>query len=113
MKKIVSMLLATFLLASLASTSVMADPKKGQKYYLKKLKKYFDMNGTKFCAMHSQDEWEELFAEDAAGFIEEFSAQFPKSEKFLNGKGFQKIKDDVYDFAYKYANDSGEVPSCG
>ena len=107
------MLLATFLLASLASTSVMADPAKGQKYYLKKLKKYFDMNGTKFAASHSQEEWEELFAEDAQGFINEFSEKFPKAEKFLKGKGFQKIKEDIFDFAYKYANDSGEVPSCG
>ena len=107
------MLLATFLLASLASTSVMADPAKGQKYYLKKLKKYFDMNGTKFAASHSQDEWEELFEDDAVGFIDEFSEKYPKSEKFLKGKGFQKIKEDIFDFAYKYANDSGEVPSCG
>ena len=112
MKKFISMLLATFLLASLASTSVMADPAKGQKYYLKKLKQYFDMNGTKFAASHTQEEWEGLFEGNAEGFIEEFSAKFPKSEKFLKGDGFQKIKDDIFDFAHKYASDSGEVPSC-
>ena len=113
MKRVVSMMLAVFLGVSLFSTNSFADPAKGQKYYLKKLKKYFDMNGTKFCAMHSQDEWEELFDGEAEGFIEEFSGKFPKAEKFLQGKGFQKIKGDVFDFAYKYANDSGEVPSCG
>ena len=113
MRKVTSMLLVVLLGVMSITTNSFADAAKGQKYYLKKLKKYFDMNGTKFAASHSQEEWEGLFEGNAQGFIDEFSAQFPKSEKFLKGDGFQTIKGDVFDFAYKYANDSGEVPSCG
>ena len=107
------MILAVLIGVMGITTSSFADASKGQKYYLKKLKKYFDMNGTKFASSHSQEEWEELFEGEADGFVVEFSEKFPKAEKFLKGDGFQKIKKDVFDFAYKYANDSGEVPSCG
>jgi len=85
---------------------------KGQKLYLKFLKGKFGMNGSKFCAKYSQDEWDELFEDNAAGFIKEFSTAYPSSKVFLNGKKFQKIKTHIYDFAYEYANDSGNVPSC-
>ena len=61
-KKVLTLLAA----AALMAASVHADALKGQKQYLKHLKPKFQMNGTKFAAQHTQDEWEELF-EDKGG----------------------------------------------
>ena len=107
-----SLLVASFLILGLAVSSASADAAKGQKLYLKFLKGKFGMNGVKFCAKYSQDEWDELFEDNAASFIKKFSTAYPSSKKFLNGKKFQKIKIHIHDFAYEYANDSGNVPSC-
>lgn len=96
-----------------ATTLLHADPVKGQKIYLKTLKAKFHMNGTKFAAEHTADEWEELFDDNAAGFIEEYSERFPKAERFLkNPKNLKKLR-DVGDFAREYGSDTGNVPSCG
>ena len=95
-----------------ASTLVMADVKKGQKAYLKALKGKFKMNGTKFAVMHTMEEWTELFEDEGEGFIEEFSALYPKASKFLKSKKAWKKLQHIRDFAIKYASDSGNVPSC-
>jgi hypothetical protein len=112
MKKLLSLLVASFLTLGLVASTASADAAKGQKLYLKFLKGKFDMNGVKFCAKYSQDEWEELFEGNAEGFIKEFGAKYPKSKGFLEGDKFQKIKGHIKDFAIEYANDSGNVPSC-
>jgi len=111
-KKFVSLALATAIGSSLVVSSSFADSAKGQKYYLKFLKDKFGYNGTKFTSQHSQDEWKELFNNNGAKFIEEFSKKHPESEKFLKGDSFQKILPDLKDFAIEFANDSGNVPSC-
>ena len=96
----------------LGASSLYADAAKGQKVYLKKFKSQFDMNGAKFAATHSQDEWEELFEDDAEGFIKEFSERYPKAAPYLsNPKTLKKIM-LIKDFVIEYANDSGNVPSC-
>ena len=96
----------------LGNAALYADAAKGQKVYLKKFKSQFDMNGAKFAALHSQDEWEELFEDDAEAFIQEFSERFPKAAPYLsNPKTLKKIM-LIQDFVIEYANDSGNVPSC-
>jgi opacity protein-like surface antigen len=111
--KIIKSVLAAALLASAAAPALYADAAQGQKYYLKSLKSKFGMNGTKFAAQHTQDEWEELFEEQGTGFIEEYSQKYPKSAKFLqNPKNWKKLE-HIRDFAVKYGSDSGNVPSCG
>ena len=71
------------------------------------------MNGTKFAAEHTVAEWEDLFANGAAGFIKEYSARFPAAAPVLtNSENADKIK-DIGDFAKEYGSDSGNVPSCG
>jgi len=112
MRKVASILMAIFLVVSFMSTSVMADAGKGQKYYLKKFKKKFGMNGTKFASLHSQSEWEELMKNNYSGFISEFSAKYPKAKSFLHKPKSLKYIKHVLDFAHKFANDSGEVPTC-
>jgi hypothetical protein len=114
MRKLLSMLLVAAFAMTLANTAAMADVKKGQKYYLKIFKKKLGMNGTKFAALHTVAEWNELFANDTAGFIKEMTAINPKISKFLNGKKWKsKYAPHIKDFVTEYANDTGNVPSCG
>ncbi|BCD60605.1 MULTISPECIES: cytochrome C [unclassified Nitratiruptor] len=107
MKKIASIIFAAMLGASFVSTAAFASPEKGQRIYQKKLKKVCGFNGAKFAAKHTQDEWEEIH--DAGKFEDEIQKLCPKYKK-----GYLKKSqlENVYDFAYEYASDSGNVPSC-
>ena len=113
MKRLIKILLVGALLGSVGGTALMADVKKGQKLYLKTLKSKFHINGTKFAALHTQEEWTTLFANEGEGFIKEFSERYPNSEKTLAKRNIWKKLQHVKDFAIEYANDSGNVPSCG
>ena len=98
------------LLVLLAGSTLNADIKKGQRSYLKQCKNCHG-NGTKGAAMHSQDEWDELFADGAKKMKEVHAGT--KGEAFINGPAFQNSAPDLRDFLYEYGNDSGNVPSCG
>lgn len=113
MTKSTSFFLAAVVAASLMGTAAFADAKSGQKVYLKTLKAKFNMNGTKFAAEHTVAEWEELFANDAAGFIKEYSAKFPAAIPVLTNPEMKDKLQEVGDFAKEYGSDSGNVPSCG
>jgi hypothetical protein len=105
-KLAVSALLGMALFSSTAS----ADVKKGQKMFLKKLKASCSAaginNGAKFAVKHTQDEWEAI--KEAGKFADEIVKICPKA----SGKLKSKYENDVYDFSYEYASDSGKVPSC-
>jgi len=107
MKKLLSSLVAAGLLVGVMSSNVMADPAKGQKIYLKKLKKACGFNGAKMSAKHTQDEWEEI--KNEGKLEDEIIKLCPKVKK-----GYLKDKwlNELYDFFYNYASDSGNVPSC-
>ncbi len=109
-KKTTSVLLSSLVALGMLSTAANADIKKGQKAYLKTCKKCHG-NGTKGAAMHTQDEWEELFENNAEGMIKAHAGD--KSEAFFKGDKFQKMAPDLKDFLYEYGSDSGNVPSCG
>ena len=109
MKKLLSVLLV----AALSATVVLADAKAGQKVYLKTLKAKFNMNGTKFAAEHTVAEWEELFANDGAGFIKEYSVRFPAAATILGNPDMKDQLQDIGHFAKEDGSDSGNVPSCG
>ncbi len=113
MKKGTSLFLAAVVAVGMMSTTVYADAKAGQKHYLKLLKAKFNMNGTKFAAEHTVGEWEELFANDAAGFIKEYGTRFPAAESILKNPANKDKLQDIGDFAKEYGSDSGNVPSCG
>jgi len=106
-------LLSLVLVAVLSAAVAQADAKTGQKVYLKTLKGKFGMNGTKFAAEHTVSEWEDLFADDAKGFIKEYSERFPSAAGVLNNPSMKDKLQDVGDFAKEYGSDSGNVPSCG
>ena len=110
MKKSTALLLSITTFAALA-TSASAEIKKGQKGYLKTCKKCHG-NGTKGASMHTQDEWEELFA-DEAELIKEKHEGDKKANKFFQGKKFKKLAPHLKDFLHQYGSDSGNVPSCG
>ncbi|QSZ41104.1 cytochrome C [Sulfurimonas aquatica] len=112
MKKTTSLLLAAMVAGSVFTTSAMADAKKGQKYYLKKLKvckKDGLKNGAVFATKHDRKSWEDLKA--SGKLMDEWKTICPSG-----AKKFKKMKEkditNVYDFVWKYASD-GEVPSCG
>ncbi len=109
-KKTTSVLLSSIVALGMLSTAANADIKKGQKAYLKTCKKCHG-NGTKGAAMHTQDEWEELFEDNGKLIIEKHAGD--KSEAFFKGEKFQGLAPDLKDFLYEYGSDSGNVPSCG
>lgn len=106
-------LMMLFAVAVLTATMAQADAKTGQKVYLKTLKAKFGMNGTKFAAEHTVGEWEELFADDAKGFIKEYGERFPAAVPVLTNPDMKEKLQEVGDFAKEYGSDSGNVPSCG
>ncbi len=107
MKRLATILFAALLGVSFTATAAFASPEKGQRLYQKKLKKVCGFNGAKFAAKHTQDEWEEI--EEAGKFEDEIQKLCPKYKK-----GYLKPSQlkHIYDFAYEYASDSGNVPSC-
>jgi len=110
MTKSASFFLAAVVAVGMMSTTASADVKKGQKGYLKTCKNCHG-NGTKGAAMHTQDEWEDLFANGGAKIIKAHAND--KSAAFFNGDGFKSQAQDLRDFLFEYGSDSGNVPSCG
>ena len=110
MNTITKLAIAALLGMTLFSSTATADVKKGQKIFLKKLKASCSSaginNGAKFAVKHTQDEWEAI--KEAGKFADEVVKLCPKSA----GKLKPKYENDVYDFSYEYASDSGKVPSC-
>ncbi len=105
MKKVLSMVATALLITSVASTSVMADPAKGQKLFLKKLKKSCGLNGAKMSGKHTQDEW--------AAFKEKGTLEDEIKTICPNVKDVKdKYLPDLFDFFHEYGSDSGNVPSC-
>jgi len=112
MKKTTSLLLAAMVAGSLFATSAMADAKKGQKFYLKKMKackKDGLKTGHDMAVRNDQKTWAQLKADGKLS--EEWIKNCPHGEKKIK-KMKEKHINNLYDFCYKYASD-GEVPSCG
>lgn len=107
MSKLLKIVMAGSLVLGLAATTASADVVKGQKLFSKKLKGPCEMTGAKFAAKHSQDEWETI--KDSGKFEDEIIKICPSVKKGYIKESWQ---DDIYDFSYEYANDSGNVPSC-
>lgn len=110
MTKSTSLLLATVIAFGMMATTASADIRKGQKIYLKTCKNCHG-NGTKGAAMHTQAEWEALFANGGEKIIAKHTGS--KVEGYFGGSGFSGSAQDLRDFLFEYGNDSGNVPSCG
>lgn len=112
MKTLLKTLLASIVLVALSTTVASADAKKGQKYYLKKLKvckKDGLKNGAVFATKHDRKTWASL--KESGKIMNEWKNICPSGVK-----KFQRMKEkhinNLYDFVWKYASD-GDVPSCG
>ena len=104
MTKFTKLALVALFGMAVMTTTASADAAKGQKLYQKKLKEPCGMTGADFSAKHTQDEWKEIF--DAGKMAEEIGT-------ICNGASVKdKILPFIYDFAYEFASDSGNVPSC-
>jgi len=105
MNKLLKLALLGAVTLTLSTTTASADAAKGQKLYMKKLKKDCGMTGAKMAAKHSQDEW----ASKKDNLADEIKAICPDvKDKALK----DKYLEHYYDFFYDFANDSGNVPSC-
>jgi len=102
MNKLLKLAFVGAIALSLTSTVASANAAKGQKLYAKKLLKACGMNGAKMAATHTQDEWDEIGAD---GVNAELKKQCHKEVK-------GKYTKHLFDFFYKFASDSGNVPSC-
>jgi len=112
MKKTTSLLMAALVAGSVFTTSAMADAKKGQKFYLKKMKackKDGLKTGHDFALRNNQAGWAKIKADGK--LIDEWVKNCPSGEKKIK-KMKEKDINNLYDFCHKYASD-GEVPSCG
>ena len=112
MTKTTSLLLAAMVAGSVFTTSAMADSKKGQKYYLKKMKackKDGLKTGHDFALRNTQAGWAALKADGK--LTEAWIKNCPHGEKKIKKMKAKHIE-NLYDFCYQYASD-GEVPSCG
>ena len=109
MTKAMKIATAALLGVAVLSTSAVADVNKGKKIYMKKLKAPCGFSGAKFATKHTQDEWEKI--KGAGKFRDEIVKICPKAEKTA-AKLKDKYINDLYDFSYEYASDSGNVPSC-
>jgi hypothetical protein len=104
--------LTILLIAITFSANATADADRGQTYYLKFLRPYFEYNGQVFAQQHLKIEWKRYFKKDAEKFIAKYSKKHPSASEFLHSEKFQKIAPHIKDFATRYAADSGELPSC-
>ena len=112
MNKLLKTVLASTLILAVSTTVASADAKKGQKYYLKKLKvckKDGLKNGAVFATKHSRKEWANL--QEGGTLVQEWKSICPSGTKKINKMKEKDVK-NLYDFVWKFASD-GEVPSCG
>jgi mono/diheme cytochrome c family protein len=113
LKRTFSVAFASLIAVSAMTSIASADIKKGQKYYLKDCKVCHG-NGTKGAAMLDQDEWLEMFANDA----EEMKAVHidsgdERAKQYIESQKFEKHAPHLKDFLHEYGADSGNVPACG
>ncbi len=78
--------------------------KKGQTIFSRHIQFECNISYTKFAILHTQQEWEEIA--QAGKFKEEIFKICPKvKKKYQNG-----WTPHLYQFAYEYAIDSGNIP---
>jgi len=105
MKKLITLVFAVVVGLSFVSTVSFAGAAKGQKIFIKKMKKPCGFSGGVMAKKHTQNEWKALL--DAGTLNDELIKFCPKAKPLK-----KKYVSHVYDFLYNYASDSGNVPSC-
>lgn len=106
--KSASFFLLTIVCIGMIQTNALADVAKGQKWYVKSCKDCHG-SGVKGAAMHTQDEWNELFADEKI-LIDKHAGT--KAENYFNGNEFRDKSKHIRDFLFEYGSDSGNLPPC-
>ncbi len=78
---------------------------RGRKIFMTKIKKACGMNGIEFATKHTQAEWEVI--NNLSSFEDEAKKICPNLKDMPH-----KWVDNLYQFTYEYAKDSGHIPSC-
>ncbi len=104
MKKLLTLIFVVVVGLSFVSTASFAGAAKGQKLFIKKMKKSCGFSGGDMAKKHTQGEWKAL--QDAGKLNDELTTICPKAKPLK-----EKYVSHVYDFLYNYASDSGNVPS--
>lgn len=105
MKKLITALFIATIAVGFVAGPVFADPGKGQKIFIKKMKKPCGMTGGDMALKHTQAEWKAI---QEAGKLNEELIKFCPDAEPLN----DKYVPHVFDFLHNYASDSGNVPAC-
>ena len=105
--KLLKAIISGSLVLGVVATSLSADAVKGQKLYSAKLKDACGINGAKFASTHTQDEWKQL--KDSGKFKAEIIKICPnvKADDLSDS-----VIENIFDFSFDFASDSGNVPSC-
>ncbi len=105
MSKMVKTLLVASIGACFMMTTAVADVDKGQKYFSNEMRKACGFSGNVMAKKHTQAEWKAI--NDAGKLSEELQTICPSAKPlkdiYLN---------DVFDFLFNYASDSGNSPIC-
>lgn len=105
MKNTIILIVAALFLAGMSASPVLADVNKGQKIFIKKMKKPCGFNGGDMSKKHTQAEWKAV--NDAGKLNEKMISECPNAKPLKDS-----YLPHVYDFLYNYASDSGNVPAC-
>ncbi len=98
MKKLSTLAFAALLGLAMTTSTVSADPAKGQKIYSKFFKAGCGMTGAKFAKKKNGDDWT----------MASMKAELGKCKNV----DMSKATNDLLDFMKEYSKDSGNVPSC-
>jgi hypothetical protein len=96
-----------YIIKSIINTQIdinIGDWTKGKEIFEKYLKYYCGLSNDKFTIIHTQDEWEDIV--QAGKFREEILKICPKLKEIYK----DEWSPHLYQFAYKYASDSGDIP---
>ena len=105
LKKLSILLFSAVVGLSFVSTTATAGVAKGQKLFIKKMKKPCGFSGGEMAKKHTQAEWKAI--QDAGKLNDELVKICPNAKPLK-----KKYVSHVYDFLLNYASDSGNVPSC-
>ena len=85
----------------------MADIQQGEAMYQKRLQPYCHFSVAIVAMKHTQDEWEMI--KGAGKFEAELIKICPSLRQVISQVPKEEIN-DLYDFFYEYASDSGNIP---
>lgn len=104
-KKLLTLVFAAVIGLSFVSTAAFASSAKGQKIFIKFLKKPCGISAAEMAGKHTQEKWRAIYE---AGKLNDKILEICPEAKPLRDRHVSS----VFDFFHNYASDSGNVPAC-